>query len=114
MKLEYNGVIIGGIIATSIFVIATLFPNFQVTSSLQLKDVAEQLILIFVIITALIYLISMVKQHHILHPMERGILGGLTAVYIILSIFAIPTIEFAYAYLVDFKPVWVAKKIKYY
>jgi len=103
MKHEYNGVIAGAILATAIFVVTILIPNFQVTSTLQLKDISEQLILIFVIITALVYLISEVKDHHILHPMERGLLGGLTAVYALLSFFAIPVIEIASVYFVDFK-----------
>ena len=100
---QYKGVIAGGISAAAIFVVTILFPNVQVTSTLQLKDISDQLIVIFVIITALVYLISAVKHSHILHPTERGLLGGLTAVYAILAFFAIPAIQLASAYFVDFK-----------
>ena len=103
MKLEYKGVIAGGILATAIFVVTILFPNAQVTSALQLKDISDQLIVIFVIITALVYLISALKHSHILHSTERGLLGGLTAVYVLLSFFAIPAIQVASTYFVDFK-----------
>jgi len=105
MKREYKGVIIGGILATTIYVIATLFPNVLVTSTLQLKDISDQLIVAFIVITASVYLISEARHHHMLHPMERGLLGGLTAVYAVLSFFATPAIEIASLYLVDFKLV---------
>jgi len=111
---QYKGVIAGGILATAIFVVTILFPNAQVTSALQLKDISGQLIAIFVIITALVYLISAVKHHHILHPTERGLLGGLTAVYAILSFFAIPAIQIASVYLADFKLDLVTNLTKYY